>query len=42
MGADGEQLRRFKETTRELKCDEDEDSFNATLKRVVPAKSGKD
>ena len=33
------QRERFEETARELKCDEDEDRFNATLKRVL--KGGK-
>ena len=36
------QRERFEETARELECDEDEDRFNATLKRIVPAKSEKD
>ena len=29
------QRERFEETARELECDEDEERFNATLKRVV-------
>lgn len=29
---------RFIETARELGCDEDEDRFNETLKRIVPKK----
>lgn len=29
---------RFIETARELGCDEDEDRFNATLKRIAPKK----
>ena len=29
------QSERFKETARELECDEDEDRFNETLKRIV-------
>ena len=29
------QSERFKEAARELECDEDEDSFNATLKKVA-------
>ena len=36
------QRERFKEAARELECDEDEDRFNATLKRIVPVKSEKD
>ena len=31
---------RFIEKARELGCDEDEDQFNETLKRVVPKRSG--
>ena len=27
---------RFVETARELECDEDEDRFNETLKRIAP------
>ena len=27
---------RFLETARELECDEDEDRFNETLKRIAP------
>lgn len=33
---------RFIEKARELECDEDEDRFNKTLKRIVPAKTEKD
>lgn len=29
---------RFIETARALECDEDEDRFNETLKRIVPKK----
>ena len=29
---------RFIETARELECDEDEERFNETLKRIVPKK----
>ena len=29
---------RFIETARDLDCDEDEDRFNKTLKRIVPKK----
>ena len=29
---------RFLETARELECDEDEDRFNETLKRLAPKK----
>ena len=36
------QSSRFIKTARELDCDEDEDPFNATLKRIVPVKSEKD
>ncbi len=36
------QRKRFVETAQELECDEDEDRFNATLKRVAPAKSKQD
>ena len=32
------QRERFEETARELECDEDEAKFNATLKRIAPAK----
>lgn len=32
------QHERFLETARELECDEDEDRFNETLKRVAPKK----
>ena len=31
---------RFLETARELECDEDEDRFNETLKRIAPDKAG--
>ena len=37
-----DQVERFIQTARELECDEDEDRFNATLKRIVPVKSEKD
>ena len=30
------QSERFEETARELECDEDEDRFNETLKRIAP------
>ncbi len=33
---------RFIEKARELGCDEDEERFNATLKRIVPAKTEKE
>ena len=36
------QSERFKETARELECDEDEGRFNATLKKIVPANTEKD
>ena len=36
------QIEQFKKAARELECDEDEDRFNATLKRIVPVKSEKD
>ena len=38
-----ERLQReiFEDTARELECDEDEDRFNATLKKIVPAKTEK-
>ncbi len=36
------QRERFEETAGKLECDEDEDRFNATLKRIVPAKTEKD
>ena len=29
---------RFLETARELECDEDEDRFNETLRRIAPKK----
>ena len=32
---DKSQSNKFKEAARELECDEDEDRFNATLKRIV-------
>ena len=32
------QRERFLETARELECDEDEDRFNETLKRIAPKK----
>ena len=32
----------FLQAARELECDEDEDRFNATLKRIVPVKPEKD
>ena len=35
------QLERFKETARELECDEDEDHFNATLKKIVTTETEK-
>lgn len=31
---------RFIETAKELECDEDEERFNDTLKRIVPKKDG--
>ena len=31
---------RFIEKGRELECDEDEDRFNETLRRIVPDKAG--
>ena len=30
------QSERFEETARELECDEDEERFNKTLKRIAP------
>ena len=30
------QIEQFKKAARELECDEDEDRFNETLKRIVP------
>lgn len=35
------QRERFEETARELECDEDENRFNATLKRIAPKKDEK-
>ena len=35
---DDEQKKRFEEAARELKCDEDEEKFNANLRRIVPTK----
>ena len=32
----GNQKQLFIETARELECDEDEDRFNETLKRIAP------
>ena len=31
----------FKDTARDLGCDEDEDRFNTTLKKIVPSKTEK-
>ena len=42
MQSDKSQRKRFEETARELECDEDEGRFNATLKKIVPAKTEKD
>ena len=36
-GRDRTQVEHFKETARELECDEDENRFNETLKRVAKA-----
>lgn len=36
------QHERFKEVARELECDEDEDRFNATLKKVATNPPKKD
>lgn len=36
------QAERFREAARELECDEDEDRFNATLKRVAKEGAKKD
>ena len=36
-----EQSRRFKEVARELECDEDEDRFNDTLKKIVTVETEK-
>lgn len=33
---------RFLETARELECDEDEDRFNETLKRIAPKREAED
>ena len=35
-GQQKSQRKRFEETARELECDEDEDRFNETLKRIAP------
>ena len=40
--ATANQSDRFIQTARRLECDEDEDRFNATLKRIAPVKSEKD
>lgn len=32
------QRERFEETARQLECDEDEDKFNADLKKIAKAK----
>lgn len=37
MADDKSQRRRFIEKARELECDEDEDRFNANLRRIVGA-----
>lgn len=34
------QIERFKETARELGCDESEEAFEDSFSRVVPPKSG--
>ena len=36
------QREHFEDAARNLECDEDEDRFNATLKRIVSVKSEKD
>ena len=36
-----DQVERFKETARELECDEDEDRFNKTLKKIVTVETEK-
>ena len=36
------QRERFEETARELECDESEERFNETLKRVVKSKPKQD
>ena len=41
MAKDGKPQRdRFIEAARELECDEDEERFNKTLKRIAPDKAG--
>ena len=35
---DTSQFHRFFDKARELECDEDEDRFNETLKRIAPKK----
>ena len=37
-----EQSKRFIDTAHELECDEDEDRFNATLKRIAPRRTRND
>ena len=39
---DKSQSDRFKEAAHKLECDEDEDRFNATLKRIVKGGAAKD
>ena len=39
---DNAQSERFKESARQLGCDEDEDRFNATLKKIMTAETKKD
>ena len=39
--AETPQIKRFKLAARELECDEDEDRFNATLKRLATRSSKK-
>ena len=36
------QRERFEDTARDLDCDEDEERFNDTLKRIVPDKPKKE
>ena len=41
MTKDKSQRKRFEDTARKLECDEDEERFNETLKRIVQAKPEK-
>ena len=40
-GIEKPQAERFKETARELECDEDEDRFDDTLKKIVTVETEK-